>query len=304
MALTLLDIAKQNGTVGDLIEDSLLAAPEVQVIPARTISGYMYKTLHRTTIPTVGFRDANEGAAAVQSVFKQRLHETFTVDVSSEVDVAVARQAEDGTEVVLAREASGMLEGAFRGMGSQFYYGTATTVETSIAGSPTKGFKGLNELTGSTIEVDAGGTGSARSSVWAVVGGERGVQWILGNEGSFETDDPRIVRVTDSNSNPYDAWRTPLTFDIGLQVANENALGRIKNLTAANTLTDDMIYELLSLFPVGVRPNWLFMSRRSLEALRASRTATNVIGSPSPNPDSVAGVPIIVTDSILDTEDA
>jgi hypothetical protein len=160
------------------------------------------------------------------------------------------------------------------------------------------------ELTGSTIEVDVTGTGSARSSVWAVKGGEMGVQWILGNEGTFESGDPRIVRVTDSNSNPYDAWRTPLSFDIGLQVANENCLGRIKNITAAATLTDDHIYELLSLFPVGARPDWLFMSRRSLEQLRASRTATNTIGAPAPNPDSVAGIPIIVTDSILDTEDA
>jgi hypothetical protein len=304
MALTLLDIAKQNGSVGDLIEDSLVAAPEARIVPARTISGYMYKSLHRSTVPTVGFRDANEGAAAVQSVYLQRIHETFVVDASSEVDVAVAEAAEDGVDVVLAREAQGMLEGAFRGMGSQFFYGTATTVETSIAGSPTKGFQGLNQLVGSTIVVDKAGTGSARSSVWAVKFGENGVQWVVGNNGAIQTDAPRIVRVTDSNSNPYDAWRTPLRFNMGLQVANTNVLGRIKNITAAATLDDDDIFNLLSLFPVAVVPDALFMSRRSLEQLRASRTATNITGIPAPTPDSVAGIPIIVTDSILDTEDA
>jgi len=51
-------------------------------------------------------------------------------------------------------------------------------------------------------------------------------------------------------------------------------------------------------------PDALFMTRRSLEQLRASRTATNPSGSPAGNPDNVAGIPIIVTDSILDTEDA
>jgi hypothetical protein len=304
MALTLLDIAKMNGSVGDLIEDSLVAAPEARIVPARTISGYMYKSLHRTTIPTVGFRDANEGTAAVQSVYKQRLHETFVVDASSEIDVAVAEAAEDGADVVLARAASGMLQGAFRGMGSQFFYGTATTVETSIAGSPTKGFQGLNELVGTDLIVDKAGTGSARSSVWGVKFGAEGVQWVVGNNGTIQTDDPRIVRVTDSNSNPYDAWRTPLRFNMGLYVANQNVLGRIKNITAAATLDDDDMYSLLSKFPVGVMPDAWFMSRRSLEQLRASRTATNIIGSPAPVPDSVAGIPIIVTDSILDTEDA
>jgi len=304
MALTLLDIAKMNGSVGDLIEDSLVAAPEARIVPARTISGYMYKTLHRETIPTVGFRNTNEGAAAVQSVYKQRLHETYLVDASSEVDVGVAEVAEDGVDVVLAREAQGMLEGAFRGMGSQFFYGTATTVETSIAGAPTKGFQGLNELTGSTIVVDKAGNGSARSSVWAVKFGEMGVQWIIGNGGAFQTDAPRIVRVTDSNSNPYDAWRTPLRFNIGLQVANTNCLGRIKNITPTATLDDDDIYNLLSKFPVGIVPDALFMSRRSLEQLRASRTATNISGTPAGRPEQVAGIPIVVTDSILDTEDA
>jgi len=304
MAITLLDITKQNESIGDLIEDDLVAAPEVAILPARTIAGYMYKTLHRSALPVVGFRDLNEGVAAVQSTWLNRIHETRTVDASSEVDTQVAAQSEDGVDVVLAREASGMLEAAYRGLGSQFYYGTATTVETSIAGQPLKGFQGLNQLVGSTIVVDKLGTGSARSSVWAVKFGEKGVQWVMGNGGMISTDDPRIVRVTDSNSNPYDAWRTPITFNIGLQVCNTNVLGRIKNITAAATLDDDDIFNLLSLFPAAIMPDALFMTRRSLEQLRASRTATNPSGSPAGNPDNVAGIPIIVTDSILDTEDA
>jgi hypothetical protein len=305
MALTLLDIAKMNGSVGDLVEDSLAAAPEAERLPARTISGYSFKSLHRTTVPSIGFRDINEGNAAVQSVYKTRLHETFTVDASSEVDKALAQQSEDGVDVVLAREARGMMIGATRGMGSQLWYGTASTIASSTATNASKGFQGAVQFVDSSLVVDVGGVGSAASSAWAVKFGEDGVQWILGDGGAFDTEDPRIVRLTDSNSNPYDGYRTPMLFNLGIYVANQNAFGRIKNITAAATVTDDDFYTLISNFPVGHKPDAVFMTPRTLEQLRASRTATNTIGAPAPTPTTVAdNYPIIVTNNIVDTETA
>jgi len=39
-----------------------------------------------------------------------------------------------------------------------------------------------------------------------------------------------------------------------------------------------------------------------LKQLRDSRTATNVTGAPAPRPTEVEGIPIIVTDAIVNTE--
>ena len=167
--LNLIDIAKQNGNdaaVG-LIEESIQAHPELNGA-ARTIAGTSYTALIRESLPTIGFRNANEGATAVKSVWKQKLVNTFIVDAPIEVDKAVADAAEDGPEVVIAREASGVMEGVMRSLASQMYYGTATTVATSAAGSPTKGFPGLVETYNTSISVDKSGTGSDTSSVWAV----------------------------------------------------------------------------------------------------------------------------------------
>jgi hypothetical protein len=303
MALTILDIAKFNDSVGDLIEDSLAQAPEVAILPARTIPGFTFTSLHRTAVPSVGFRDGNEGVAPVQSTYLNREHSTFIVDASSEVGKATAQRATDGTAVVLAREARGMMIGALRSMGSQLWYGTGSTVASSTAASAAKGFQGCNQLVGTDIIVDKAGTGSARSSVWAIKYGEDGVQFVMGDEGVFDTDDPRLVRLTDGSSNPYDGWRTPLLWHQGIYVANQNALGRIKNITAAATLDDDDIYSLLSKFPTGHAPDALFMTRRSLEQLRSSRTATNQGGTPAPTPTTAGdNVPIVVTDNLLNTE--
>ncbi len=85
---------------------------------------------------------------------------------------------------------------------------------------------------------------------------------------------------------------------------NKNSAVRIKNVGAAKdtTMNDDLAFEALSKFPVGVKPDFCFMNRRSLEQLRKSRTnVTSPTGVPT-IPDNVAGIPIVVTDSLLNTE--
>jgi len=67
---------------------------------------------------------------------------------------------------------------------------------------------------------------------------------------------------------------------------------------------------LLAKFPVGVKPTHLFMSRRSRQQLQIARTVTlQGQGTNRPNQAAIAplpteydGVPIIATDSILNTE--
>jgi hypothetical protein len=67
---------------------------------------------------------------------------------------------------------------------------------------------------------------------------------------------------------------------------------------------------LLQKFPVGVKPDAMFCSRRSLSQLQRSRTQVlNANGSVKSNIENVAdipassfGIPVYATDSILDTD--
>ena len=86
-------------------------------------------------------------------------------------------------------------------------------------------------------------------------------------------------------------------------MTSKYAAGKITGLSATNTkqgLNDDLLYELIERFPVGMKPDGLFMSRRSFSQLRQSRTAYNAIGAPAPYVQEFEGIPIYVTDAIPD----
>jgi hypothetical protein len=298
---TLLDIAKANGSdaaVG-LVEEVLNAFPEVQVGAARTIKGLNFKTLVRTGLPTASFRNANEGTTPTKSTLENRLVECFILNPRWECDKAVADAYEDGAAAYIALEADGQMRASMITLGSQFYYGAGT-------GGDAKGHPGLIQSYDSTgMAVDAGGTtATTGSSVWAVRFGPQAVQWVYGNDGELAVSDVSEQRVLDAAGAPYTAYVQELLARPGLQVASKYATARIKKLTAdsGKGLTDALVADLLSKFPVGHKPDYLFMSRRSHKQLQSSRTATNPTGSPAPFPTESHGIPIQVTDSILDTE--
>lgn len=297
--LTLLDIAKKNGSdaIIGLIEENLNAAPEIRILPARTIKGTSYKTLIRKSFPTTGFRNANEGVATSTSQYDNKLVEAFIIDCQLRVDKAVADSSEDGAASVQALEASGVAQSLFQKIGSQVWYGTA---------SDAKGFPGATSVVDSSMVVDAtGNTTAASSSVWAIKTGTQFVQLVFGNATTLSLDPTWYVQqVLDASNNPYTAYVNGLTGHVGCQFVHKYALGRIKNLTAQSSKTnsDALISQLLAKFPVGIRPDYLFMGRRALQQLQASRTATTPTGAPAPIPQESFGIPIVVTDSLVDTE--
>lgn len=307
--LTLLDIAKMNGVVGDLVDEAARAVPEMtgrdtfnggRTIPgvgaSRTLKGLFYKTLIRTALPSVAFRSANQGTAQTKSVYENRMVECFTANPRWSCDVAVADRSEDGVAVLMSREASAHLQAALQHCAKQFYYGT---------GNDAKGFPGLVTMHNTDLVVDAGGTtADTGSSLWAVKYGADYTQWVYGNSGKFRVTDMEIRDVDDADGNPYSAYFQEMFAHVGLQMLNKFSVGRIKKLTAeaSKTLTDDMIAQLIEKFPVGYKPDVMFCSRRSLRQLQDSRTATNSTGAPAPFPQEAFGIPIVATDSILDTE--
>jgi hypothetical protein len=299
--VTLLDIAKANGSdkVTGLIDETTKAYPEVRNVDARTIKGLNYKTLVRVTLPTVGFRAANEGTTATKGVYDNRLVETFIMNPRIEADKAVADAYEDGAAAWLAIEGSGVLTAAFGTLAKQFYYGATN-------GGDSKGHPGLIDAYDATnMVVDAGGTtATTGSSVWAVKYGPTFVQWVYGLNGQLELTDPREETLYDASNNPFDGYVQSMLARPGVQIGNINCVGRIKKLTAdsGKGLTDALIGSLLAKFPVGYTPDVLFMTKRSQEQLRTSRTATNTTGAPAPTPMDAFGIPIQVTDGILNTE--
>lgn len=307
--LTMLDIAKLNGsdmTTG-LIEENLNSAPELSVIPARTIAGTSYKTLIRTSYPTVQFRAANEGTEPSKSLYGNRTVECFILDAQLEMDKAVADADEQGPEHCLALEADGAAKSALLEIGSQIWYGT--TVDA-------KGFPGASEIVDSSLVSDAGGTtASTGSSVYGLKLGPKYCELVFGRGSVLSLGDWRVQTITRS-SKELDAYKNSLLGWVGMQWVNKQAVGRIKDITedSGKGCTDALIAAWLAKFPVGMKPDRLFMTRRSAAQLQISRSVTIFADSASrsngratmtisaPEPIESNGIPITVTDSLLNTE--
>jgi hypothetical protein len=298
---TLMDIAIANGSdqLTGLIEDVIKAHPELDMGAARTIKGIQYKTLVRTALPVTGFRAANKGTQTQKSRWENRMFEAMILNPQWEADCAVADRHEDGAEAFIALEASGQMESSIQTVCQQFYYGAGTNGDSL-------GFPGLIQSVDTTnMVVDAGGTtDNIASSCWAVRFGPKSVQWLWGNNGNLGLSELMKVRVTDSDGNPYTAYRQEILAYPGLQFGEVFAAGRIKKLTtdSGKGLTDALLSQLLEKFPAGRPPDAFFVSRRSLGQLQRSRTATNATGTPAPRPTDYEGIPILPTDAILNTE--
>jgi hypothetical protein len=298
---TLFDIAVQNASdpVAGLIDETMKATPEVRLGAARTIPGIQYRVLVRTALPTMAFRAANQGTQSTKSTYENRLIECFNLNPIWQADKAVADAHIDGAAAYIALEGAAMTLSAFQWASSQFYYGNG------VGGNDTNGFPGLLQTYNTANLITAGGTtANTGSSVWLVKFGPGFVEWVVGQNGNMSLTDVIEQILFDSNSLPYPGYIQSLMVRLGMQTGNTKTLARIRALTADSGagLTDALISEALALFPVGYMPDAMFMTRRSRDQLRRSRTAVNPTGQPAPIPEEAFGVPIAVTDGITNTE--
>ena len=311
-----LDVLKINNAeplVG-VIDDAIKHVPELLFYDASPITRNKYNTLVVTKDPMVGFRKPGEFASHESAKLELRTVECSYLDASWKVDKALAQQSDWGKETVFAIETLTHLRSAFMMLARQIYYGNKSNPE---------GFRGLFELIGSTnsdrsnadLHIDARtfpggntdtGSGVGLSSVYAVSTGIDSIQLAWGSEGKLTEGDVGSTLVTNpenpKNSGAY-YYEQEIAGWCGLQVTSAHAFGRINSLSEANKLTDTMLFELISRFPIGRAPQAFFMNRRTLNHLRESRIAFHPTGAPVDTPDKVGGIPIIVTDAIANNEE-
>jgi len=314
----LLTIAKHN--LGDaevgIVEEASQMHPEIsgrhpfsgETIPmaadARTVKGMQFTTLVRTSVPKGGsFRAVNAGVTPAGSGWENRTYGVKTFDKRFEADRAAADRHEDGWPAYLAAEALGIMEGGVQDWGRQFFYGV-----DPVHGDA-EGFPGLLQSVDPDLVIDAGGTtADTASSVWLARFGTRDVKHLLGQGGMFDLSDVRIETLTDANdaTKKYDGYVQTLLAYPGLQVAQRYSVCRIKKLTedAGKGLTDALLGKAVQKYlqKRKMRPTVIFATTRSIEQLRASRTATTTTGAEAPTPTNYEGIPLIPTDGIVDIE--
>lgn len=311
--LSLYDLAvlQRNDPYTGLIEDVTTLAPEFSVIPAMARSGTWYKTVNRTVLPTAQFRSANEGVTPSKSTYKAAIKEMLFIDTQLQIDEAVW-EADDGSAGALWQlEAEGAIRSASILIGQQTWYGTS---------ADSKGFAGVVSQLSAVAKGNQTTSSTSAYLIWQDP--KSGVRYDVGKDGSFAITPPFRQQVLDSASKSYFAYVGNLKSYIGLFVGSAyscwGVTGVGTNVAAYNNgLSDKLAYQLIASIPIARRNNlrW-FMNRTSQATLELNRSAVTAgtgfaqyvqagsDGRPaySPIPTMLAGYPISVTDSILDTE--
>jgi hypothetical protein len=290
------------------VTDLLLGAPLVAALPmVPSSNGTVHRWSKEIQAPVIGFRAPNAGREHDSSIDQIVTANLSILDWAWSCDKAVANAWRKGRTHFLERETLRHFKAALFGFERQLING-------QLAGD-VAGFSGfrdaatINALSDPMV-VNAGGVagdGAIHSSVYAITAGESDVVAVYKGEGkAIEQGETNTQRLTDASGLHYTGYVTDGQAWLGLQVASAFSIGRICNLgTGANkTLNDGLIYELMSRFPAGRRVTHLVMSRRSLEQLRKSRTATTTTGVAAPIPDEVAGAKIITSDAVFNNEAA
>jgi hypothetical protein len=298
------------------VSDLLKASPFVASLQMEPSSnGTTHKYVKETGAPVVGFRAPNAGRDMDSSDDTAVTVTLKNLDWSWLVDTAVANAWRRGKEAYIAREGARHLRSALVTFEKQVINGVVGASDSAAASGSSAGFTGFRDAStvdalADTMVVNAGGTtADTASTCWAVRLAPDGVTGVYKGDGNWldlmETVIVNQIVNPGTDNKTFPAYFTGASAWLGLQVGSAYDIGRIANLTAdsGKGLTDALIYDLFSKFPVGFGPTHLLMSRRSMKQLRASRTATNANGTPAPWVSEVEGIPVIVTDAISDTEE-
>ena len=319
---TLLDVARlrDNDPMVGLIQENLLAAPELATFMSRTIPGTMYQSPVVSGQSKGAFRAANQGVALTATTLEQRITQCFhyenPVELDLAVDVASRGLGVPDLEMIVANQKTLT---AMQQIGAQIWNGTA------VDGSGFAGCKqfvpkytGTSQVAGaSPMFVDAGGTtASTASSIYAVKFGLTFAHVVWGNDMTFGMSSFLDQQLTDASGRKYMGRVAAIRAWVGLQLGNIYCVGRIANVTAdsGKGASDTLLSNLIRQFPVGVEPDAIFMSRRSAAQLAQNRPRTGfftpgvktnssmTIPTTAFSVTDYEGIPVYRTDQIPDTD--
>lgn len=314
---TLSDLVADALDLADIeVIDVLKATPLLDLLSMEESSnGTTHKYTKETGAPVVGFRAVNAGRDHDKSTDTNVSVTLKYLDFSWKVDVAQATASRKGEQWEIAREGLRHLQAALIKHEAQVINGVIGASDSAAASGDAAGFTGIrdagtvNAVADSLVINATGTTADTASSVYGVRLAANGVTGIYKGDGpAISLGDTTIIQNTvdpGTDNKTFPAYYTPGGLWLAMQVGGAYDLGRIANLTedSGKGLTDDLIAQLLSAYPVGKMPTHLAMTRRSRRQLQQSRTATNATGVPAPFPVESHGVPIVVTDNISDTEE-
>lgn len=319
--LTLLDRVRRSNPDGSIAPIVEMLSQKSAILQDAVFKESNTPTGHvitqRTALPSVSWRRYNEGTATSKSKTSQLTETCGMLDGMSKVDCSQAELNGDAGAYRASEDMSFVAAMKNEMETGLIYHSTLTYPERIMGLAPR-----LTSTTGTAgsqiVLADGSASGADQTSIWLVGWGDKSVYGIYpkGTSGGLQPHDMNIQLARDANNNEYRAYVMNWEWRIGLVVEDWRYLVRVANVDTGNLATtgtvliDAMIRAVHKLEDtMGVKP--VFYCNRTvatylhLQAKDSVKNSTlsfeNVGGKPIV---SFLGIPVRVTDAILNTESA
>ncbi len=255
--LTLADWAKRvnpDGGIADVIEQIAETNPLLQ--DASMIEGNLptgHRSTQRTTQPSGTWRQLNAGVAETKSTTRQVDDQAGMLEAYSAVDVKLAR-LNGNLNAFRASEDAAFIQGLGEDATDATIYGNSGVNPEQPHGL-TPRYNSLTDTVGTTNVINAGGSGSDNSSLWLITWGAKTTTLIhpKASPMGLQATDLGELPWDDSSGNPYQAYVTHFSWDLGLSVPDYRYNVRICNidiseLTADGATGADLMFKMVKAF--------------------------------------------------------
>jgi hypothetical protein len=318
-ALTLVDHAKRidpNGKVAKITELLAQVNPIFQHMPF--IEGNLptgHRVSVRTGLPSVYWRMLNRGTPRSKSQTAQVDEVAGMLHARSALDVDLAKLSKDIPGLRLS-EATPFMEAMTQEFVQTMFYGAASAPEEFVGLAAR--YSSLSAANAQNI-INGSGAGSDNCSIWLAVLGEHTCCGIFpqGMQAGIVHEDLGIQDVEDADGNEYRAYKDHWQIKGGITLKDWRYVVRIANIDVSNLVAESSAADLIKLMTKAWHriPSWgigtpaFYMNRTCAQMLDIQRQTRVKDGGgiTVENVDGVArmsfrGIPIYITDQLLETE--
>lgn len=318
---TLIDIANlklPGGAIANVVEAMTKRSPMLQSMVWK--EGNLetgHKTVSRTALPTLAWRRLNEGVPASKSRTQPVTETCGQLAGISQVDVDMARLA-GNPAAYRASEDKAFIASFHNELESAFIYSSQKATPEQVHGlAPRLAAISGNDYGGQIVDSQIASGGSDQTSMWFVVWSPQTVYGIYPKNlpTGIQFTDTGQQWATDGAGNKFLAYMTDWKWNCGICVEDARYLVRLANIDTSaivgtgKLLIEDMVsaYHAMRDWNSGrgaIYCNRTIAQYLHLQALDTVKNATLSIDMIGGKPvTSFLGIPIYVTDGILNTED-
>lgn len=245
-AVTLMDIARRLDAndkiqrVVELLAQRLEVLDDIPWMEGNLFTGH--KTTIRTGLPSVVFRQFNQGLQPAKSTTAQIVDACAMMEARSSIDKALADLNGNTAEFRLSEDMA-FIEALDQKFSTTLFYGdTRTNPDQFFGFAPRFSTLSTNNTKSGYNIIDAGGVGATNTSIWCVGWGDNTAFGIYpkGTKAGIEHEDLGEQVLLDTQSPPgrYQGYESLFKWNCGLCVRDWRYVTRIANIDVPSLLAN------------------------------------------------------------------